>query len=264
MIARYFSLFVLTALLSLPLAAQQGGVTLTVRMLAFSPECEKSSVYLHDPTVPAQVPGGPPPPQGVKAEIKSYLNHETVTVIARAQRLVITDSPDPASMSKPADVLCAITIPEHVHTGIVMVFSAAKGANPPMNSIMIDDSTKTFPRGSYLVINRSPLPVALQLETKTYGFKPLDFQVIKDPPVGPNHQSAMQAFSFTNGTREQIGSGSWPKPGKTRTLEIFFRNPITNIVEGRGFLDTSARDDPPPGSAKPAPAAPAKPAAQKS
>src|ERR1019366_6884826 len=97
MIAKYFSLPVLAAIMALPLAAQQSGGTLTLRLLSFTPECEKDAVYLHDPSIPPPTPGGPPSTPGVKGQIKSYLNHEIVTVQARGQRLVITDSADPAS-----------------------------------------------------------------------------------------------------------------------------------------------------------------------
>ena len=222
--------------------------TITLRLLAFSSECEKDTVYLHDPAAQPTSPDAPPAPEGTKADVKPYLNHENVGVMARGNRIVMTDQAEGASATKPANILCNINIPEHVHSAIVVVFPAAPGAKPPMQALTISDATSTFPRGSFLVLNRSPLPVKLSLESKTFGFKPGETQLIKDPPVGPNHNSAMYAYAFQANDWKRIGSGFWPHPGTKRSVQVLYFNPGSQYVELRSFNDIAVRDPAPASS----------------
>jgi len=213
-----------------PPAPDQG---LRARGLAFQLATTPTDVYVHD-AVPA------PGILGAKLDLKVYLNHEFSLLPIKSKSLVFTKSSDPASVKDTASVLAKATLPDNFKNGIFMFLpgSGAPGASP-YRVLVVDDTTRAFPRGSYKVMNLSPATVRIQLEKETFEFKSGEMKLIEDPPVGENQSSGMRAFSQAGSQWQKIGSGIWPHPGDKRVLQVLFENPGTKQVELRGIRDVA-------------------------
>ena len=214
---------------------EQGDVGLRIRALAFELQGEiPPEMYAHaDPSDGKR--------DGVKVDVKNYLNHEFNTVPSAMKKMVWTDSPDPASTTESGRVLARVKVPDRMGSGIFMVLpGSGKAKEPKFRVLPIDDARGAFPAGSLKVMNLSPREVKLQLEKSVYSFKPGETEVIKDPPVGANNVSAMRAFCREGEGWQRIGSGGWPHPGQKRVLQVLFENPSSKQVEMRGFRDVAA------------------------
>lgn len=204
-----------------------------VRGLAFQLATTPADVFVHD-AVPA------PGIIGAKLDLKGYLNHEFSLLPIKGKSVICTKSSDPASVKDPASILAKATMPENFKNGIFMFLpgSGAAGA-PPYRVLVIDDSTRAFPRGSYKVMNLSPVTVRIQLEKETFEFKSGEMKLIEDPPVGENQSSGMRAFSQLGSQWQKIGSGIWPHPGEKRGLQVLFENPGTKQIQLQGIRDVA-------------------------
>ncbi|QJE97302.1 hypothetical protein [Luteolibacter luteus] len=204
-----------------------------VRGLAFQLATTPTDVFVHD-AVPA------PGILGAKLDLKVYLNHEFSLLPIRGKSVVITKSSDPASVKDTASVLAKATLPDNFKNGIFMFLpgSGATGATP-YRVLVIDDSTRAFPRGSYKVMNLSPATVRIQLEKETFEFKSGEMKLIEDPPTGENQSSGMRAFSQLGSQWQKIGSGIWPHPGDKRGLQVLFENPGTKQIQLQGIRDVA-------------------------
>ena len=214
-----------------------------LRLLAFQPGQATADSFLHDPAAPDATPG-------VKAPVKSYLNHESVTFAPRSRRLVLTTSPERASIHKPGDVLAEATLPDGVPSAIMLCLPASPGAKSPFRILVIDDSTKSFPPGSYRLTNLSPSKVKIELEKRPWVIEPGATELIVDPPVRHGELCGMKAFVSENGNWRRISSGIWPHPGQARVIQLLYFNPATRQVQLRAFDDVPPAD-PPPAAASP-------------
>lgn len=232
----------LAALLTVPLGAQEkpAAPPLELRLLAFNSSLGIAEAHAHDPAKPGSA--------SVPTPVKTYLNHEFVTVPASGRSLAFTAKPDAGSLTRPGELLGEVTLPEGTRSAILLFLPTAPASKTRFKILPIDDSKKGFPAGSFQVFNLSPQAVRLQLESKNFDFKPGQNSLIEDPPVGENHHSAMRAFAFHKNQWQRVATGLWPPPGDARVLQILFQHPQTGQVQLRGF------DDVPPREAAAAPA----------
>jgi hypothetical protein len=213
-----------------PSASDQG---IRVRGLAFQLAAPPTDIYVHDAAAPPGI-------VGAKLDVKGYLNHEFSLLPIRGKNVVCTKSSDPASIKDPANILAKATLPDKFKNGIFMFLPGTGAPGAPMFRILVvDDSTSAFPRGSFKVMNLSPVTVRIQLEKETFEFKSGEMKLIEDPPVGENQSSGMRAFSQAGSQWQKIGSGIWPHPGDKRVLQVLFENPGTKQVELRGIRDVA-------------------------
>ena len=223
------------AALLLPLSAQQKpGLRVEVRPLAFQPDLVTDDAFAHDPAAPATA-------VSIKAPVKSYLNHEFSTVVLTGRLIVFTTKPERESLTRADEVLGEATLPEGVRSAILLFLPAPAGGKARCQILVIDDSKRAFPAGSFRVSNLSPQPVRIVLEEKTYNFKPGEIQLITDPPVREGRQSGMKAFAFQDDAWQRIGSGIWPHPGDSRVVQVLFTNPATGQVHLRAYDDVPPR-----------------------
>ncbi|RYD51599.1 MAG: hypothetical protein EOP83_23355 [Verrucomicrobiaceae bacterium] len=204
-----------------------------IRSLSFQLDTPPSEVYAHDPATGGKIPG-------VKIDMKSYLNHEYNLQPTFAENLVFTKSQTPSSINDPASLVAKTKVPSGIKSGIFMFLpGSGKAGEAPFRVLVIDDSKRAFPPGSFKVINMSPHGVRIQLENTNFDFASGETKLIEDPPVGANNSSSMKAFSSTNGQVQRIGAGVWPHPGTKRSLQLLFLNPASGQVEIRGIRDVA-------------------------
>lgn len=197
--------------------------------MAFDTASIPEKSYIFDPAASQPV-------AGIEAPIKGYLNHEGQVLTLYGNEVIFSKSMKTEDQKKPEFQLAKVTLPK---TGNRFLLVFLPNANQTFKILPLDDSIKEFPLGSYRVISLSRFPVKLTLEDKAYEFKPGQSTVITDPPVQANNHSAMYAFSQVDGKWQRIGSGLWPHPGKKRSVQIFFDNPLSQQTELRGFRDIS-------------------------
>lgn len=205
------------------------GRTVHLRLLAFDSESIPQESFAFEP-VSAK------PVAGVPAPIKSYLNHEFLSLRIAGNDIVFSKSSKPEDKGNAGLLIGKVSLPKSADR-FLLVF--LPGADHAYRILALDDSTKDFPLGSYRVISLSRFPVKMTLEDKAYDFKPGQSTVITDPPVQANNHSAMSAYRQIDGKWQQIRSGLWPAPGKKRSVQIFFDVPGSQATDLRAFRDVS-------------------------
>jgi hypothetical protein len=219
-----------------PAPAPQDAPGLKIRALTFGLDSPPTEVFAHDPASGGKIPG-------VKLDLKTYLNHEFNLQPSQAESLIFTKSADVASTKDVASVIAKAKVPANLKSGIFMFLpGTGKAGDTPFRVLVIEDSKRAFPPGSFKVMNLSPHGVRIQLENQNFDFASGETKVIEDPPVGPNNASGMKAFSSVNGQVQRIGAGIWPHPGTKRSLQVLFLNPKTEQVEIRGIRDVAGED----------------------
>lgn len=229
---------------SSPASAQQGpapGRSVHLRLLAFDSESVPPESFVFE-AVSAK------PAAGVPAPIKSYLNHEFLSLRITGNDLVFSKSAKPEDKGNPDALIGKVSLPT-TSDHFLLVF--LPGADHAFRILPLDDSIKDFPLGSYRVISLSRFPVKMTLEDKAYDFKPGQSIVIADPPVQANNHSAMNAYRQIDGKWQQIRSGLWPAPGKKRSIQVFYDVPGSQETELRAFRDVSPPSSNPVNAAAP-------------
>jgi hypothetical protein len=209
-----------------------------LRLLAMDAQVLQGEVSLRDPAAPKDHPA-------TRSPVKNYLNHEAVVLDVYGGSIHVTRAnPEPGAPAQaaPAKPLASMTIPEGVRSAIVLFLPSARRPGK-IDAMVLDDSIRAFPRGSYHTVNWSARAVRLQLESKSFGIEPLQAVDIMDPPVHDGNHSSMTAFARIDAEWRRIGAGLWPHPGTKRSLQIFFTNPSTGNPELRGFRDVAVRED---------------------
>jgi len=239
---RHSALAAVLAVTSTSIVAAQAPapvVQAKVRLLAFTEELCKPEIYAHDPTAAADIPG-------IKAEIKSYLNHQGYTVATRSKKVVFTTKPDHASISRQGELIGEASLPTTSNSAI-MIFLPGKPGDKAANLMMaVDDSKRAFPPGSFHITNISPKNVRLKLEKTQYDFTPGKTLLITDPPIGENHQAGMETFVQNGNAWSRVSAGYWPIPKSTRNLAIIYQHPATGRITLNGFDDVPPSDAPAP------------------
>lgn len=215
--------------------ASPAPLPLHLRLLAFQPGQATDQAFLHDPAAP-------PTAGGIKAPVKSYLNHEFTPVIATSPKLILTKSADRASLTQTDQWLAEITLPGGLRSAVLVCLPEPAGAKYPYRVLVIDDSKKTFPPGSFRVTNLSPSQVRIELEKRPWVIKPGATEMIIDPPVRHGNLSGMKTFVLEGQNWRRIASGIWPHPGKERVIQLLFYHPVAKQVQLRAFDDIPPRE----------------------
>jgi hypothetical protein len=206
---------------------------LRVRGLAFQLDAAPTDVFAHDAAGDGRV-------QGVKLDVKSYLNHEFSVLPIKGDNLVFTKSADPAGIKDTANLVAKAKLPANFKTGIFMFLpGSGKPGDPMFRVLVIQDSKSEFPPGSIKVLNLSAQAIRIQLEKEVFDFKSGETKVIEDPPVSANQNSGMIGFYFRDKQWHRFASTNWPHPGEKRVIQVMFENPRTKEVEIRGVRDVS-------------------------
>jgi hypothetical protein len=209
-------------------------VKVDIRMLSFTPALQKKEAYAHDPTTGDS---GTP----VAAPIKCYLNHEFSTVKLKSRRIAFTTKSDPASIGSPGELIGEVTLPEKVNSALLVFLPGKPGAKASSQIMVVDDSKRAFPEGSFNIVNLSVFPVRLMLEDKKYDFNPGNKRLIEDPPVREGNMSGMRAFIFKNNKWSPLSTSLWSHPGPSRSLKIFYQDSTSGNVQLRSFDDVPPR-----------------------
>ncbi len=180
---------------------------------------------------------GGTPDAGV-LDVKSFLNHEGVTLKLKGSKIVLTTQAGAASVKDPAQLIGSCQLPPKGGS-VILLFVPEKAGSPASKIVVVDDSKKAFPPGSFKVANLSSLPVKIELEKKPFDFKPGEIRNIEDPPVNDASASAIKGTCESEGEWKTFSSGIWPHPGPKRVLQVITDNPETKLVDIRGFRDVA-------------------------
>jgi hypothetical protein len=216
--------------------AQTGGAAqVYIRALAFTPDLQVAEAFVHDPAAPAEAAAAP-------VEIKTYLNHEGSMLELKGRQIVFTRKPERASLKNDADKIAEVTLPQGARSAILLFMPGEAGAAGKSRVILIPDTRRDFPSGSFRVSNLSSLPVQIKLENKPYNFRPAETKVITDAPMGASQQAVMEAVAFVEGKERRVASTRWHNPGDKRVLQFIYPNAATGQLEFRAFDDIPPRD----------------------
>lgn len=220
-------------LLVVPAFAQKPAAPIKakLRLLACSPDQELSEVFIHDPAaadnaVPASY------------EIRGFLNREAITVPLRSRKMVFTLAKDRESMTREDELLGEVTLPDKESSAIVVFLPVKPGEKTKARALVVPDSAKAFPAGSFLIQNVSGNDFKIQLESRPYEFKAGDSGLILDPPTRANGSDiGMRGFVSVDGEWREHASSIWSHPGETRSLMILLRDPGNDGFQFRSFKD---------------------------
>lgn len=210
---------VFSLLLALPASAQR---EVRVRGLALQPG------------VPEELQAGDAAGKGAVGvvKVKSFLNHEFDTLKLKGNKLKFTA----AAEAGPAVEIGTCEIPAKA-ASVILVFLPDAPDSKTCKIVVVEDSAKAFPPGSYKIANLSEFPVKIELEKKEFEFKAGEIGGIEDPPVGANQASGMKGYSQREGEWQVFVSSLWPHPGGKRVLQLITANPGTGQLEMRGVRD---------------------------
>jgi hypothetical protein len=170
-------------------------------------------------------------PVGV-VKVKSFLNHEFDTLKLEGNQLNFTA----VAAGGPAEEIGSCEIPAKA-ASVILVFLPVAPDSKTCRIVVVEDSAKAFPPGSYKIANLSEFPMKIELEKKEFEFKAGEIRSIEDPPVGANQASGMRGFSQREGEWQAFVSSIWPHPGGKRVLQLVTANPATGQLEMRGVRD---------------------------
>lgn len=210
--------------------APAGATRVELRLLAFAPPQDSGELFVHDPAAKDDA-------AGIAVRLKSYLNHENVSLGLLGRELIFSASPRRTSLTQPGAQLARVTLPAGKREFILLFLPQTQEGRVGWQVLPIDDSLRGFPPGSIQILNLSASPVRIQLEETDFEFKSGESKLIADPPVGRNQHAAMTAHAFVEGEWRRIGAGLWPHPGRKRTVQILFDEPASGQVQLRGFRD---------------------------
>jgi hypothetical protein len=236
MISKYLLAGALLFTSALPVFSQAPATRAEIRLLAFSPDLELDDIYVQDPA-------SAPTTASVKVSIRSGLNHEFNTLLLSGRKLVLTKKPDRGSVTREGELVGEVTLPDAVKSAILLAIPPLKDSKALCRILVINDSKRVFPAGSYHITNLSPLKVRLVLEDKNFDFNPGQTVLIEKPPYRPDHQIGMQAYAFKNNTWLQMASSIWSEPGDRRNVLVLYPDAATGNVQLRTFGDIPPRPD---------------------
>lgn len=226
-----FHLMVASVMAQAP-AASAAPPSIRLRLLAFQPSHAMENVYVHDPLAAADA-------AGQKLPMRTYLNHESTTILLRSRRLILTTSAD--ASSKKEQRLAEMELPEKTASAVLIALPMPEGSVRPYRLLAVPDSIQAFPAGTFHVINLSRSTVRIELEKKPWIIEPARTMQIKDPPVRHGNQSGMKAFVKEQENWRRVASGLWPHPGRERVIQLVYENPASHQVQIIAFDDVVPR-----------------------
>ena len=225
----------LSASLLSPLHAQ--GMKVRIRLLAFSSSLEAAEVF-------AQDPAAEPTAASTKADIKGYLNRDSVTLSLKSNKVVFTTKPDRPSMTREGETIADVGFPGSPATALLVFLPAKEGGKAKSQVMVIDDSKRAFPAGSFNITNLSSSPIKLILEGKEFDFPPGQNKLIDNIPADAHGEIGMKAWALQDGKPGLIASSIWTKPKATRSVIVFYLDE-SGTVRLQAFDDVSPQDPPP-------------------
>ncbi len=215
---------------SLPfiLLSARAAEDIKVRAISFQPDFPEE-IHAHDPS--GSVTAG-------LIEVKSFLNHEANPLKLKGRNLVFTRKSNPVSATDVNALVGKVELPAGSKSFILLFLPESAEAVENRSQVMvIDDSAKAFPQGSFKIANFTTSPVKIILETETFEYSPGETKIIAKPPFGENQSASMEAYFKRDDQWKIISTGSWPNPGTRRVLQIFTENPATKQIELKGVRD---------------------------
>lgn len=206
-----------------------------LRMLAFSPDLQRAEVFIHDPLAK--------PGDEVKvSEIKSYLNHQFVPVQLKSRKFILSSEKDPKKAASEGALLAEVSMPEKVQSAILLFLPGAPQGKTVYRVLVVDDSKRAFPPGTFYMSNLSSLPVRMNLEAKNYDFKPGQTGLLENLPMDESGQIKMRTFAMKDTGWYQAATSIWPHPDKARSVLVMFQDPASGDLKLRGFDDVPPRE----------------------
>src|SRR5690606_10539659 len=132
MTRRLFTLLLAGAACLAPacLSAQERAASrVTLRLLSFGNDQKVKEAFIHDPAAP-------PDTAPFKAEIKSFLNHQAITVTSFSQKLVITRDADRGSMTAKGPLIAEVTLPKNARS-VLLLFLPGKTDDKASSQVMV-------------------------------------------------------------------------------------------------------------------------------
>lgn len=171
-------------------------------------------------------------------EIKSFLNHEESILKLKTRSVLFTRKSNPASATDVNEVIGKVDLPPASPSCILLFMPESnEPGNYQSKVVSIDDSAKSFPPGSFKVVNLGSLPVKIELEKESYEIPAGESKVIDKPPYGENQSVAMTAFCKRDEKWQTITSSVWLNPGTRRVLQLITEDPVSKQVEIKGIRD---------------------------
>lgn len=199
-----------------------------VRAISFQPDFQ-GEIHAHDPS--GSVTAG-------LIEVKSFLNHEANPLKIKGRSLVFTRKSSPVSATDVNALVGKVELPAGSKSFILIFLAESAEPGDQRSRVMvIDDSAKAFPAGSFKVANFTTFPVKFLLETETFEYAPGEIKVIAKPPFGENPAVSMEAYFKRDDQWKIISTGSWQNPGTRRVLQVFTENLATKQIELKGVRD---------------------------
>lgn len=199
-----------------------------IRAISLTPGHPADDVYVQDKD-------GKEP--STRIEVKSFLNHESMTIDYDSNSLVFTSDGKASSLNDKEKELGRVEIPTNLKSGILIFRPGVKDEAPSVK--ITDDSPKVFPAGATKVINLCTESIRIELEGENFDCDGESELVITDPPVQKNNSSGMRAYRKDGDQWVQVKVGVWPHPGKKRVVRIVSVNPLTKQVEFHSARDIS-------------------------
>lgn len=213
-------------------ATVAGAAEYQIRAVTIEPGFPKGEVFAHEPGSRKQ---------GKLLKVNTYLNHESETLKADGKVLILTDKADPASAKDEASIFGQVEFAANRESAILVFLPAAKqeeGKEVPGLVVDVDDSRDAFPPGSILVVNRSVLPIKIELGEETYELKPDENHLIeKFPGQG---RANYKALAERDGEWVSVAAGIWPSPERKRAVQVITDVPGGRNVSIRGIRDVAA------------------------
>ena len=216
-----------------PAAVEIPENTFRVRCIVLKGGLPLAEVYAHDPSNREGRPG-------IRLEIREDLGHNILLPWAKG-KVVLTTSPDPASVLDPSKRVASANLPEKSNSAVFLLLpGSGKRGDLPLRILVIDDRLDAFPGGSSLVISLSPMDVRLQLEKKTYNIHPGERVLIKDQPLNANNTTAIRAACLRKGEWQRVMSNVWPATAPNRrTLHLIYEDAVSGNLRFQAIRDVT-------------------------
>lgn len=208
------------------------GGDLTVRCLAFEPGFARE-LHAHD--------AGGNTTAGL-VEVKTYLNHENTVLKPHGDQLVFTGSMRPATATDVNEVVGQLPTPANLDTAILVFLPEnADMKAPKCQVVAVDDSDKSFPAGTYKIVNACEFAVKIDLDGDSTEIAAGQSEVIPKTKFDASQAATMVAYAKKGEEWETISRGAWASPGDKRVLQLIYKKPGSNRIVLTGVRDITSR-----------------------
>ncbi len=202
-----------------------------VRALSFQPAFPPE-IHAHDPSGTASAGN---------LEVKSFLNHESNKLSLIGPSVSFTRRSNPVSATNVGEVLAKFEFSPEIKS-CILVFLPESPKPMVLNSrvLAIDDSTESFPAGSFKIANFASVPVKIELEAEVCELAAGEVKIMTKLPYRDNQSVSMRAYVKKHDQWQLMSTGIWTDPGTRRVLQLITEDLATKEVELRGVRDVAA------------------------